>query len=345
MITDDTLREGLQTPGISFTIMEKEHLASLLSKAGIKRALVSYPSAHKSEVDVTRTIVKSRYFDQVFALGRTMVEDVDMIDNTGANISLHLPFRLENLDRIREAIKYASRKDKIVEVAVVSVVNHSIDEVLKLVKLVTESGANIVQLPDTTGQGTPAIMNRIVRQVLEHFHVDVEIHCHNDSGGAVSNTLAGRDAGAVHLDTCVLGLGERNGIADIATIANLMELDGEDTGIRMSELRQAYDYVIQMVIDKIGENLFIRNLPVFGQNTGIHTAGTHAAFSDVFTGGGFSVNVYTGKSMIRDILKLENLMLSDDVLIRLVQEVKNLAVETGRVVQKEQIMKMARELQ
>ena len=97
MLTDDTLREGMQTPGFAMSYDEKIELAKLISSAGIKRALVAYPPAHKSEFDVTAAIVDRKYFQQVFGLGRTVKEDIDMINATGANISLHLPFKLDNL--------------------------------------------------------------------------------------------------------------------------------------------------------------------------------------------------------------------------------------------------------
>ncbi|MGC8609489.1 MAG: hypothetical protein ACP5UV_06445, partial [Thermoplasmata archaeon] len=92
MIVEDTLREGLQTPGFAYTVDEKIIMAKELASAGIKRALVSYPPAHLSEYEVTKRIIDDHIFDEVYGLGRTVKEDVDMIAETGANISLHLPF-------------------------------------------------------------------------------------------------------------------------------------------------------------------------------------------------------------------------------------------------------------
>ncbi len=79
MISDDTLREGLQTPGFALTIEEKLKIAELLHDTGIRRALVSYPSAHVSESIVTRKIVDGKYFEKTFALGRALKEDIDAI--------------------------------------------------------------------------------------------------------------------------------------------------------------------------------------------------------------------------------------------------------------------------
>ena len=345
MITDDTLREGLQTPGISFTTEEKLNLARIISESGVKRALVAYPSAHSSEVEVTEKIVKERLFSETYALGRTVISDIDTIVDTGANISLHLPFRLENLHKVKEAINYASRKDRKLEVAVVDVIHHSDKEILDLVRMVSEAGADVIQLPDTTGSGFPARMRSIIRLVKSIFDVEVEIHCHNDMGGAISNTIAGIEAGAEFADTTIFGMGERNGIADTASLVSLLEAQDIATEVDLVKLENAYNSMMKLILEKIGYDFFVDNRPVYGKNTVINTAGTHAAFSDVFKGGGFSVNVYTGKAMIRDILESNGRSLDEESLHKLVKLIKDEAVNTGRTVGPEKILKMSEEFQ
>ena len=131
MLTDDTLREGMQAPGFAMSYNEKIELAKLISAAGIKRALVAYPPAHKSEFGVTAAIVDGKYFQQVFGLGRTVKEDIDMINETGANISLHLPFKLDGMDQVYENIKYACTLGKIVEIGFVDIDMFSIEQITK----------------------------------------------------------------------------------------------------------------------------------------------------------------------------------------------------------------------
>lgn len=343
MITDDTLREGLQTPGISFTVEEKLKLAQMISEAGIRRALVSYPSAHKSEYSVTKEIVRKKLFEDTFALGRTVISDIDSIFSTGANISLHLPFKLENLDKVKEAIKYASRKERKLEVAVVDVINHPEKEILDVVRMVVEAGAHVIQLPDTTGSGSPSRIRSIIRGVKSVFDVEIEVHCHNDMGGAIASTLAGIEAGAEYADATILGIGERNGISDTASLVSLLEEQEIQTGVDLSNLRKVYDAVLNLILKKIGYDFFLDNRPVYGKNTLINTAGTHAAYSDVFTGQGVSVNVYTGRSMIRDILRSHNVSLSEDSLGKLVSQIKDEAVSTGNIVKVDRIIKISEE--
>ncbi len=344
MITDDTLREGLQTPNFSYTIDEKIKIAKLLSEAGIRRALVSYPSAHSSEFEVTRKIVENRYFDETFGLGRTLERDIDRIDDTGASISLHLPFSLDDLDGVLKAIRYASTKGKTVEVGLVGVTKYDENELIKLARKVVEAGADVVQLPDTTGLATPSRMMRIVKSVKNNIEAKLEVHCHNDFGGSVANAMAGIEAGADLVDGTVFGLGERNGITDIASISSLLEREGYKTGINQDALLEVYRYMENLILEKVGSSLFQSNFPVFGKNTSVHTAGTHAASSSVFAGSNYSVNVYTGKHMIRTILESSKIELPDSALKILVGSIKDLSVSTGKSITVEQINKMAREL-
>lgn len=343
MITDDTLREGAQNPGISFTVDEKLKLAKSLSAAGVRRAMVSYPAAHSSEFEVAQKIAESKLFDEVFGLGRTMEADIDLIYETGADISLHLPFDIQDLDKISHAVKYASQKDRTVEVGVVDIIKHSKEELHKLVKLVAEAGADVVQLPDTTGIGTPRMVREIIKDVKSTFDVKVEVHCHNDLGLAMANTMAGIEGGADYIETSMMGLGERNGIADLASVVSALESDGVKTGIRIDKLRETYDILMGMILDKVGLQLFVDNMPVFGRNTSVNTAGTHSAFSNVFSGKGVSVNVYTGKHMIRNILKSRNIELPDDKLAEVVSEIKDRAVSSGRTISVDEIVRIAGE--
>ncbi|MCL4334145.1 MAG: hypothetical protein M1290_00775 [Candidatus Thermoplasmatota archaeon] len=340
IITDDTLREGLQTPGIAFTRFEKLKLASLISAAGVKRALVSYPSAHVSEVEVTREIVKANYFKETFGLGRTLKDDVDTIYSTGANIALHLPFTNERLDEIEEVIRYASNLDRIVEVALIDVVRYSTEDLFRIMKKIIESGADVIQVPDTMGTASPKSMKETIKRIKKNFQVEIEIHCHNDFGGAVANSISAIEAGAEILDASVLGLGERNGIADLGSVNALLKKEGYNTEINEYNLKVLYDYVIELVMSKVGSDHFLNSFPVFGKNVDISTAGTHAASPGVFESKNYSVNVYTGRAMVKQILKSEGIIIDDESLSKLVKRVKDLSADTGKAITRKEIIEM-----
>lgn len=345
MIVDDSLREGLQSPGISFKIEEKIQIAKLVSYAGIKSAIISYPSAHVSEILVTKEIINKKYFDEVFALGRATKEDIDIIYDTGANISLHLPFQILNLDRIMEAIKYASTKEKLVEVAIVNITEYSsIFEIIKLAKLVEGSGANRIQIADTLGKAYPSFIYKLIKELKREIKAPIIMHLHNDSGLSLVNAVKAIEAGADYIDTTIFGMGERNGITD--TISLLMYLMKEDypIDIRIDELLNAYVYIEKLIWEKTGYSYFLHNFPVYGTNTNIHTAGTHASFNNIFKERNYSVNVYTGKAMIKNILEKKNIILQDEKLSLLIKKIKDKSVESGRVISEDEIIRMVGEL-
>ncbi|OWP56796.1 MAG: hypothetical protein B2I17_04195 [Thermoplasmatales archaeon B_DKE] len=344
MITDDTLREGMQAPGIAFTVEEKVQIARVIRKCGIKRALVAYPPAHISEKQATEKIVKEHIFPETFALGRAIRNDVDAIYETGSNIALHLPFRMERMDEVLDSVRYASTKGRIVEVAVVDVMKNDIKDVIKMAKLVSEAGADIVQLPDTTGIGSPRKIRALFTEAKASLDVEIETHCHNDMGGAIANAYAALEGGADHVDATVYGIGERNGITDLASFSGILESEGISTGIDRNELKHVYSKILDVILSKAGPGFFARNFPAVGENTITNTAGTHVAYSDVFSAGGMSFNVYAGKSMIKRVLESSK-MQTDDMIVRdVLMAVKNRSAETGKCVTSDEIIKMAGEI-
>ncbi|MEM3675964.1 MAG: hypothetical protein QXV22_02785, partial [Thermoplasmataceae archaeon] len=341
MLTDDTLREGLQTPGLALSIKERMDIARQLSATGIKRALVSYPPAHWSEIEVTKTIIGERLFEETFALGRTVKEDIDTIYDTGASISLHLPFKIDDLSSIQQSIKYASSKGRKVEVAIVNIAAYSPDQVAKLATTVDNAGADVIQLPDTTGSASPNHVKNVIETAKRIVNASIEVHCHNDSGASVINAITAFNAGADFIDCTAFGIGERNGISDLATIDSILTLSGHKTGIKKPELLKLYEKMADVIIKKLGPDFLFRNFPVYGKNASIHTAGTHAAFSDTFRGDEFSVNVYTGRSMIGKILSVNGISLPEEKLKELVAAIKDLSVNEGRSIRGSEIVQMA----
>ncbi len=341
MITDDTLREGLQASGLSFKRNEKLEMAKLLSESGIDSALISYPSAHISEVEITRKIVDLRFFKETYALGRTLISDIDKIADTGANISLHLPFRIDDLTLILDSIRYASKKGKKLEVAVVDVMKYEEEKLIKLCEGIVSAGADALQLPDTTGTAIPEKYGNIVSSVRKKLKdVELEIHCHNDSGMSLANSIAGLEAGADRVDTTVYGIGERNGITDQLSLLHYLNSRGYQTKISGEKLRKVYDHLLNLILQKVGPEFFIENFPVVGRNVATHTAGTHAAFSDTFSGLNFSFNVYTGRSMLRKLLESRSIYITEEELSRIVERIKDESVEEGRSLKADDILKM-----
>jgi 2-isopropylmalate synthase len=341
MLTDDTLREGMQAPNICFSPTEKFELAKEISRCGIEKILISYPPAHHSEVEVTLKVVESKIFKEVYGLGRITKEDIDTIYSSGANISLHFPFQYDNLEKILENVKYATSLQRKVEVSVVDITQYPLNSLLKIVELLSNLGVDTIQLPDTLGRACPKMIERYVRACKKVSKADIELHCHNDRGLAVANSIAGIQAGADSVDVSFLGIGERNGIADTLTMARYLKECGYPVNFHLDNMIELSKKLFGIVLRKAGEHFFGDNLPNIGPNKEIHTAGTHAAFKDVFKGELFSVNVYTGTAMIRTILESNGIKLSEEKLRELVYAIKDKSSKEGRSIKIDEIIKEA----
>jgi 2-isopropylmalate synthase len=338
MITDDTLREGLQSPGISFTYLEKIELARLISSAGVERALVSYPSAHISEYNVTRDIIKERLFKETFGLGRTLKEDIDLIYETGSNISLHLPFTDFDLDKICQIIYYAKSKGRVVEIAIVDMVKYDKDKIISIARKLSGCGADILQIPDTTGRAQPRKVYDIISALKKNIESKIEVHCHNDLGLAVANSISAIEAGCDYVDTTMLGIGERNGIADMLTVVDYLNNEGIDNIINIDKLMRAYDYLLELILKKMDYSFFARNIPIYGKNVKSITAGTHST-SPKFPSSYVSLNVYTGSGIIREILKRNGINIDERKVKIVLNKIKDIAVNEGRTIDPLEVIK------
>ncbi len=217
---------------------------------------------------------------------------------------------------------------------------YEIPELIKVAKMVESAGADVIQFPDTTGMLTPKETEHILSNVLKEINCESEVHFHNDMGLSVANALAAFSENVDYIDVSVMGLGERNGIADLASIYGGIR-DRIEERLETEALSRLYEYVFSLVAKKIGINYFYGKLPLVGSYLGTSTAGTHAAASSVFRVNMFSVNVYAGRAMIREILRRHSIEISDASLNLLLAEIKNASVERGMPIPEDDIVNMA----
>ncbi|MEM3197662.1 MAG: LeuA family protein [Candidatus Parvarchaeota archaeon] len=344
-IMDDTLREGMQTPHVMFTKEEKLMIAKRMFDAGVRRFMVSYPSSHVSEQQVTSEILRNLGKATVFALGRAIKQDIDIIASTGSNIAIHLPFT-GRYEEALESCRYA--KDRYAErqlsVALVDIGSYSLDNLVKMAKDFEKNGADVLELPDTTGILNPKRCYEIIKRVRKEVSCIITAHCHNDGGLAVANSLAAFEAGADVIDCTALGLGERNGIADIAIVSNAIESSGIDLGINIEKLKDVYTFLNEILYKKTGINFISPNYPLFGEFVSIHTAGTHADSQEKFRADRFSVNVYCGKALIRKILESKGIMLDDATVAKITSRVKDECADTGKALGYDRVEIIAKEV-
>jgi 2-isopropylmalate synthase len=327
MIIDDTLREGMQSPNMAFTVEEKLRIFNLLTKAGVRRFIAGYPPAHSSEAEAISKMVASKRA-QVYGLGRALKKDIEIINETGANIALHFPFGDYNINEIADAVRFASKTGKEVEVAVVDISSYEIGKLVNVVRLMFDSGATAVQLPDTTGKASPTRYHDYVKAVKEKVNGEIIVHCHNDLGCAILNSYLGTLAGADLVACTIFGLGERNGIADLSSMVSVLSVDGKNTSVNLDALREAYESLAEMIKKKIGMSPMHEAMPVYGKYIQTVVAGTHAV-SEKFPQKDIFLNAYCGRNLLREALKKSVNSIDDHILNETLREIKNKSSSEG----------------
>lgn len=286
---DTTLRDGEQTPGISFTHEEKLSIARALDDLGIDVIEAGFPIVSQGDFDACRDISKLGLSSEIIGLARMNKADIDKVIEADmdsihvfiATSDLHLEKKLqmtreEVIDSIIENVTYAKEHYSTILYSAEDATRTDLDFLIKANRTAVECGATRVNIPDTVGTISPLAFGHIIKKNYEALpnNVRIAVHCHNDFGLAVANTISGFENGASEAQTTIIGVGERAGNASF-----------EETAMSLYAL-----YQIPMNIDtrKIfptakliesfcGGKIKIGRLqPLIGQNAFAHESGIHA---------------------------------------------------------------------
>src|SRR6266487_2901795 len=229
-IFDTTLRDGEQSPGCSMTVPEKLRMARKLVELGVDILEAGFPIASDGDFEAVDAVSREYPWVQVAALARSCTLDVERaaaslqharrprIHTFIATSEIHLKYKLKKsqdqvLDDAVAAVELARRYVDDVEFSAEDGARTEPDFLEKISKAVVAAGARTVNIPDTVGYSTPkeygALIGRIVK-VLGDCAI-VSVHCHDDLGLAVANSLAALDAGARQIECTINGIGERAG--------------------------------------------------------------------------------------------------------------------------------------
>lgn len=292
---DTTLRDGEQAPGYSMNIEEKVRMARQLEALGIDVIEAGFAIASQGDFASVEAIAGAVSSPVVASLSRALVKDIDAawaavkgasrprIHTFLATSDLHLACKLkmtreQALARIAEAVKYARNLCGDVEFSLEDASRTDRDYMCRVVETAIAAGASTVNLPDTVGYSTPyevaAMVSNVMNRVPNVDRAVVSLHCHNDLGLAVANTLAGLAAGARQAECCVAGIGERAGNAALEEVVmNLRtrhDVYGLDYGIKTEEIAKTARLLASITGVKIAPNK-----PVVGSNAFAHESGIH----------------------------------------------------------------------
>jgi len=285
-IIDSTLREGEQFAKASFSTGQKVEIALALDDFGIEYIELTSPSASPGSYRDARIIAGLDLHAKILTHTRCAMEDarravdtgVDGIDVLFGTSSLLREFSHgKDLDAIvaaaEEVITYI--KSQGIEVRFSSEDSFRSEEadLLRVYSAVDAIGVNRVGIADTVGVATPRQVFALVSEVRHHVGCDIEFHGHNDAGCAVANSFEALEAGATHVDTSVLGIGERNGITPLGGfLARLYTLDRDLVRkYRLEDLARLDRMVASMVSIDIPFNNYITGEFSFTHKAGIHT--------------------------------------------------------------------------
>jgi 2-isopropylmalate synthase len=296
-IFDTTLRDGEQSPGIALGPEQKAEIGLQLERLGVGVIEAGFAVASPGDYEGVRAVAEAVERPVVASLSRTRKEDIDCAAealSVARRSRLHIfmatsPIHMEKklrmspeqvVEEIRFAVGYAAGRFDEVEFSCEDATRSDPAFAAHACAVAIEQGATTINLPDTVGFCLPDEYARFVRQVrrhcpeLEDESVTLSVHCHNDLGLAVANTLAGIDAGATQVECTVNGLGERAGNAALEEVVMALEFKRDlfavETGIVTRELVPT-----SCLVERLTGYSVQRNKAIVGANAFAHEAGIH----------------------------------------------------------------------
>ncbi|MBI4394239.1 MAG: homocitrate synthase [Euryarchaeota archaeon] len=285
-LLDSTLREGEQTPGVSFSVEEKLEIASLLDGFGVEFIEAGHPAVSSEIFRAVKEVAGAGLDAEIVAHSRAMRADIDKAVEAGADWvgiffsvadrRLESQFR-KNVDQavslISDCVAYAKERGVKVRYTPEDTVRSDFSKVVRVARAAREAGADRIGIADTTGFMTPRRTYDFVQRLIDEVHAPVSMHCHNDLGMAVANSLAAVEAGAVVVDVSVNGLGERTGIAPLAETAAALKLRlGADNPWKLELLPR-----LSEVVEVHSRIPLSPQAPIVGRNAFSHNAGLHVS--------------------------------------------------------------------
>jgi homocitrate synthase len=285
-IIDSTLREGEQFAKASFSTGQKVEIALALDDFGVDYIELTSPSASPGSERDARIISSLGLRAKILTHTRCAMEDARLAVDTGVD-GVDILFGTssflrdfshgKNVDQIIESARevIAFIRSRGIEVRFSSEDSFRSEEadLLRIYQAVDAMGVDRVGIADTVGVATPRQVFALASEIRHHVSCDIEFHGHNDAGCAIANSFAALEAGATHIDTTVLGIGERNGITPLGgLLARLYTVDRElISRYRLNELPRLDRLVASMAGIEIPFNNYITGESAFTHKAGIHT--------------------------------------------------------------------------
>jgi homocitrate synthase len=282
---DSTLREGEQFRGTHFTIEDKREIAQLLDAFGVEYMELSTPVASPQSADAIRTLADMPRNFRLLTHIRANMDDAKMavdcgVDGVDVYIGTSAYMRQyshgKSLEQVIEVgqnvIEYLKDQGMETRFSTEDTFRSNFADVMTVYRAMDLAGVNRVGVADTVGVADPLRTYNLISNLRDIVDCDIEFHGHNDSSCAVANAFCALQAGATHIDTTVLGVGERNGITAMgALIGRLYTYDKSLVGKYDLKLLKEIE---TLVASKLGLDIPF-NTPITGEVAFHHKAGVH----------------------------------------------------------------------
>lgn len=297
-IFDTTLRDGEQSPGISLSTREKLEIAEQLARLGVDAIEAGFPITSKGDFEAVEAIAERVKGPAVTGLARAVDADIDRaweaikkaerprIHTFIATSDIHIERKLrktrpEVLKMAAAAVRRAKSHTEDVEFSPEDATRSDFDFLCQVVEVALDNGATVINVPDTVGYALPSEFGDLIGRLLERVpalgEVVLSVHCHNDLGLAVANSMAAVARGANQVECTINGLGERAGNAALEELVMILDTRERSlekrTGIKTEELSRTSRMVSSLTGYPVQFNKAIVGRNAFAHSSGIHTDG------------------------------------------------------------------------
>jgi 2-isopropylmalate synthase len=298
LIFDTTLRDGEQSPGISLNKQEKLEIAHQLARLGVDIIEAGFPITSPGDFESVQAIAREVEGPVICGLARTVKQDIDAVWNAVrdaerprihmviATSDIHIEHKLQTtredvIGQVRAAVSQAREYTEDVEFSLEDGSRSDVEYMAEVIQVALDEGASTINVPDTVGYTMPAeytaMFEQLYRLVPGLRDVTLSVHCHDDLGMAVANSLAGLEAGCRQVESAINGLGERAGNASLEEIVMLLHTREPTlalwTGIDTTEIARTSRLVSRLSGYPVQPNKAIVGRNAFAHESGIHQDG------------------------------------------------------------------------
>lgn len=360
IIFDTTLRDGEQAPGASLNAKEKLEIAHTLCDMGVDVIEAGFPISSKGDLASVKQIAKAVKGSIICGLSRAIKRDIDAsaqavkyarkprIHVFLATSKIHMQYKLkkaeEEILRLAiESVKYAKKFCQDIEFSPEDATRSERQFLFRVVESVIDVGATTVNIPDTVGYAQPVEYGDLIRAIKENVpNIDravISVHCHNDLGLAVANSLEAIKNGARQVECTINGIGERAGNASMEEIVMAIKTRQDIFADIQTQIKTNQIYKVSRLVSKLTGFVVAPNKAIVGGNAFRHESGIHQDGvlkerstyeiirpEDVgFTGRGIVLGKHSGRHALSERLKELGFSLSQSELNKVNERFKALA--------------------